>query len=207
MGSTTGPVAGRLRRPGWTDPRLLIGLVLIASAVALTAWTVARADHTMPYYAARDTLVPGQAIDAGDLVVVRVKVSADEYVASATDLDGLVATRVIEPGELVPASALSPSADVSTRPVAIEASRPLSEEVVPGAVVDVWVTTHADGAAESRLVAQGLVVSSVGDDGGAFAATAADVVYVVVDASEVGELLTALAGDGEVAVVAGGAAT
>lgn len=204
MPKTTSPVAGRLRRPGWTDPRLLIGVVLIAIAVTLTVSAISRADVTEPYYAARATVVPGQRITLDDLVVVNVKVSSDEYVAAGADVSEVVAARVIESGELVPASALMEADRFEGRPVAVESSRPLSEDVRPGAVVDVWVTREGeDGTPQSELVGRGLTVASVGTDGGAFAASSSDVVYVVVDADEVGSFLAAMSGDGDVAVVAG----
>ena len=206
MANTNNPIVGRLRRPGWTDPRLLIGIMLIAVAVALTVSAISRADVTEPFYAARGTVVPGQQVTVDDLVIVNVKVAAGEYLGADTDLAGLVASRVIEPGELVPVSALVDADSFDGRPVAVESSRPLSDEVQPGAVVDVWVTREGiDSEHFSELVGSGLTVASVGSDGGAFAAAGAEVVYVVVDSDEVGDFLSALSGDGEVAVIAGAA--
>ncbi|HZJ39418.1 MAG TPA: hypothetical protein VFD20_00510, partial [Demequina sp.] len=68
------PVAGRLRRPGWRDPRLLAGLLLIAVAVTAVAGIVRSADTTFPYYAAADTLTPGTVLTRDDVVVVRVRI-------------------------------------------------------------------------------------------------------------------------------------
>src|SRR5690242_3396447 len=50
------PVAARLRRPGWRDPRLLSGVALVAGAVALGSWVVSSAQHTVPVYVARGAL-------------------------------------------------------------------------------------------------------------------------------------------------------
>lgn len=40
--------APRLRPPGWRDPRLLTGIVLVAMSVALGSWLVASAGRTVP---------------------------------------------------------------------------------------------------------------------------------------------------------------
>ena len=76
------PVAARLRRPGWRDPRLLAGLALVAASVALGSWALRAAERTVPVYVARETTVPGTAIDAGSLAVADVRlgtVGLDRY--------------------------------------------------------------------------------------------------------------------------------
>src|SRR3954452_20167145 len=60
------PVAARLRRPGWRDPRLLVGVVMVAASVALGSWAVQSAQTTVPVYVARDALVPGQRLEPDD---------------------------------------------------------------------------------------------------------------------------------------------
>src|SRR5690625_6270708 len=40
----------RVRRPSWRDPRLGVGVLLVAGAVALGSWTVSRADDTVTVY-------------------------------------------------------------------------------------------------------------------------------------------------------------
>ena len=138
------PTAARLRRPGWRDPRLLAGVVLVAAAVALGAWAVRSAQETVPVYATRGVLVPGAAVGPEDLVVVEVRLpelASAEYVSAARPLpEGAVALRTVGEGELVPAGALGSAADVTLRPVAVPVRSTPSDDVVPGAVVDVWFT-------------------------------------------------------------------
>ena len=56
---TSDAVVGRVRRPSWRDPRLLVGLALIALAVAAVVLIVQRSDTTEPFYAAARDLAPG----------------------------------------------------------------------------------------------------------------------------------------------------
>ncbi|WP_418605469.1 hypothetical protein [Georgenia sp. SUBG003] len=52
------PQARRMRRPTWRDPRLGVGVVLVAASVALGTWAVRDAAATVEVYAARDALTP-----------------------------------------------------------------------------------------------------------------------------------------------------
>ena len=201
MAPITAPVAGRLRRPGWTDPRLLIGLLLVAIAAVGTVRVVSGADRTEPYFAARSTLTPGTILDESNVVVVRVRIGDGYLAADDTAPWGSVVTRTIGEGELVPLSAVTEGADFNLRPIAVSSALPLAEGIVPGAVVDVWLTREGFLGPESALVAEGLVVDEVDRGSGAFASGASETVYVLVPSRDVGDFLAALADEGEVAVV------
>src|SRR5665647_1918654 len=115
------PPAVRLRRPGWRDTRFLVGLVLVALSVAMGSAAFSAAARTVPVFVAAEPLVPGEAVDAGAVVVrqVRLAESLDQYLRADVALpDGLVAVRSVAAGELVPLSAVAPSADLQVRPVA-----------------------------------------------------------------------------------------
>src|SRR5690606_14050384 len=79
--STSGrdQVALRLRPPGWRDPRLLTGIVLVAISVALGSWLVAAAGRTVPVFVADGALTPGDVVTRDSLRVVdaRLRGSAD----------------------------------------------------------------------------------------------------------------------------------
>lgn len=201
------PVAGRLRRPGWKDPRLLVGILLIAIAVVGVSALVQDADRTAAYYSAVTTITPGTALTHDDLTVVHVRVADGVYVPVDEQQApwGKVVTRVVESGELVPASALDDAALFAARPVAVVATSPVSEEIVPGSPVDVWVTTTDEhGEPASSLVGAQLVVTQVVREDGAFAASRAPTVYVLVPSDEIQPFLEALAVDAQVSVVGRG---
>ena len=114
------PEASRLRRPSWTDARLVIGVLLVLVSTALGSLAVAHAGDTAPVYAARGVLVAGQAITASDVrrVDVRLGDGGAAYLSAADDLppDAFV-LREVRAGELIPASAVGSRADVALQPV------------------------------------------------------------------------------------------
>lgn len=201
-------MAGRLRRPGWRDPRLLVGLLLIAVAVSAVAGIVRSADTTFPYYAAADTLTPGTVLTTDDVVVVRVRVPDGTYVAPGEEPWGQVVTRVVGNGELMPRAALAAPADFDGRPIAVRTSLPLADGVERGSVVDVYLTRTDADEPRTELVASSLVVESVDHDSGSFSAGSVETVYVVVPQRDIEQFLDALAAEGDISVVgpAGGAA-
>lgn len=193
------PIAGRLKRPGWTDPRLLIGLALVALSVWGTASIVAGADRTEPYLVAKETLTPGTVIDEDSVLITNVRIG-EGYVSAEEPPWGSIVTRTVVAGELIPASAIEDAGDFDLRPVAVASSLPLADGIEPGATVDVWLVREGLMGSESLLVASGLVIDQVDRGSGAFT-NGVETVYVLVPADEVGEFLSALADEGEVAVV------
>lgn len=202
------PVAARLRRPSWRDPRLLAGLVMVAAAVAFGAWAVSAAEASIPVYVARDTLTPGEAISGDVLVVARVRLERSEaalYLAATGDPPtGLVALRTVARGELVPRSAVGAADSLDVRPVPVAVADAPSAGVIEGALVDLWVTGGAgDGAAVAgpRLLAEGLEVAEVTRPAGAFAVGGRTTVQVLVPTGSLPEVLGALATEDAVQVV------
>lgn len=211
------PPALRLRRPGWRDPRLLMGLVLVAASVALGSAAVAGAGRTVPVLAAREALVPGAALADDALVVreVRLAEAGDLYLRADAPRERLVVTRTVGAGELVPAAAVAPAAALDVRTVAITPREALSEDVVRGAGVDLWfVPEPADRAAgagasatspgspaEPTLLAAGVTVAEVSRSRTALSVAGGATVQVLVPLDVLPDVLAALAADGSVEVV------
>ena len=55
MAGQVGAEARRLRKPGWKDPRLLVGILLVAGSVAGTVG-LSPPDRTMPMYVAKEDI-------------------------------------------------------------------------------------------------------------------------------------------------------
>ncbi|WP_350347208.1 hypothetical protein ABIQ69_11265 [Agromyces sp. G08B096] len=123
------------------DPRLLIGVVLVAGSTAGVWALVTGFDTTTEVYAVRDTVATGTRLDTDDLVVesVRLGGSAERYVvAGELPESGLVATRTIGAGELVPAAAVAERDDSALATVVVPSRGPLPSGLGPGSRVDVW---------------------------------------------------------------------
>ncbi|MBW3086801.1 hypothetical protein KEM60_03030 [Austwickia sp. TVS 96-490-7B] len=140
--TTTAVPARRLRRPGWRDGRLLIGVILVLTSIALGARIVAAADHTVPVYAASAALVPGDKITADRLTRINVALGAhtDTYLRADQPLpEGGVIVREVRPGELLPAAAVVHADQASRAPIVVPITSDSARVLTTGSVVDVWV--------------------------------------------------------------------
>lgn len=212
------PPAVRLNRPGWRDPRLLLGVVLVALSVALGSWLVSAAARTVPVYAAEGALVPGDVVSADRLVVAQVPVgeTSAHYLSGSRPVpEGLTVVRTVGDGELVPLSALASGDRVDVRPVAITPTTPLPSAVVEGSRVDLWFVPEATagpsgpaGSAEAgtdpgsaRELAAGLTVAEVSGPDGGFALGTGVTVHVLVPVDMLAGVLATLGADGSVEIV------
>lgn len=146
------PPAVRLHRPGWRDPRLLVGIVLVAGSVALGSGLVAAAADTVPVYVALEPLVAGDALEPGMLAVREVQLadSLTHYLRADQALpEQPVVVRSISPGELITLSAVASAGELNVRPVAISPSGQLPSGVVKGSSVDLWFVPEQAGRDES----------------------------------------------------------
>ena len=176
------PVAARLRRPGWRDPRLLAGIAMVAASVLLGSWAVRTAQATVPVYVTRAALVPGDRVTAQDLAVVDVRLGTVEprpLPACRPGGRGATAWRSgpSVAGELVPASAVGSAADLDLRPVSVTLTRAPSQR--RGARCARRPVVHArraptdDAETGGRRdeLAGGLTVAEVSAPSGAFGAS------------------------------------
>ena len=198
-----------LRRPSWRNPRLGVGVLLMASSVALGAWTVSGASHTTPAYAALGTLTAGQQVGPGDLRVVEVNIDGDTgpYLTPTNGEPAGIALRTIEAGELVPAGALAASGSLDVRPVVLDIAGSLPAAVHRGAVADLWSAPRPSiGVAGAqpeapRVVAAGLDVVGVTDSSSISTGSGTTAVEVLVPADVLGPVLDARASGGDLVLV------
>lgn len=135
------------RRAVAFDPRLLIGLVLVVGSIVGVVGVVSAADETVQVYAARGTLSPGDRIDSDDLEErsVRLDATRELYLAPGElPSDGLVVTRPVSEGELVPASAVGKVAGERLASVVLQVGGQLAASVEPGSVADIWAAREVE---------------------------------------------------------------
>jgi hypothetical protein len=203
--STRPRTAVRVRR-FWFDPRFAIGLLLIAASVAGVVGIVGAADSSVQVYAARDSLAPGDSIRSSDLVTtgVRLDGAGDLYlVPGDVPEGGLVATRAIARGELVPAAAVGATSGTRLASVVIAVQGELAESVGPGSTVDVWAArqTGTGGFEPPVVVAPSSSVVRLVESEGFVVDREQVSVEVLVPRSRVARLLEAVANDDAVSIV------
>lgn len=189
----------------------MIGLALVAGSVALGSGLVRAAADSVPVYAAVEPLVAGDPLDPAQLTVreVRLAESLERYLRADEALpDDPVVVRTVDPGELVPLSAIASSRGVSVRPVAVPTSGPLPSGVVKGSLVDLWFVPEGepgatdDSPAPPSELASGLTVAEVSaTSSGGFSVGSGTTVHVLVPVAELADVLAALAAPGSVELV------
>lgn len=166
------PPAVRSRPPGWRDPRLWIGLLIVALSVVGGSRLLAAADDTVAVWALAEARGPGSALTEADLVVRRVRF-ADEgdlaayYPADASLPSDLRLARAVGAGELLPRSAVGTAeqqAGLVELPVAVETEQ-VPPSVQTGSTVDVYLG-GAPVLTEVTVVDAPAVESGFGAPGG-----------------------------------------
>jgi len=137
--------AQRVRRPGWRDPRLWVGVVLVAGSVVAGARLLAAADDTVQVWAAASDLGAGARLSEDDLVAARVRFSDDQALAGYYTVDDelpadLELVHGVAAGDLLPRTAVGSAGDsgLVEVPIAVEPEQ-VPGSVAAGSVVDVYV--------------------------------------------------------------------
>ena len=123
------------------DPRLVIGVVLVAASTTGVWALVNGLDDSIDVYAVRDTTVPGTRITVDDLAVESVRLGhlAEAYlVPGDVPDDGLVVIRTIESGQLVPTTAVDDADRTGLATVVVPSRSSLPGGLAAGSTVDVW---------------------------------------------------------------------
>lgn len=208
--STDVPAATRASAPGWRDPRLWIGVVLVTGSVVAGARLLSGADDMTAVWSASSDLVAGQTLTADDLTSTRVRfadaVDEQRYLPVDDELPAaLTLARPLVAGELVPAAALgeAPDDDMVAVSIAVAAEH-VPTDLVRGSHVDVWVISQDQRrGAEAALVLDDIVILDAPVVSDTFAsATSRQLVLAVPhdDEESLGRVLAA-SGDDRVRVV------
>lgn len=193
---------GARRRRVPFDPRVLIGILLVLASVGGVVAVVTANDRTVPVYAAAEALVPGTRLTADAVRVARVRLGGAEgrYLAGPLPSAGVVVTRSVAEGELVPLSALGAAASVTDVSVVVPLTTKPAATVSAGSVVDLWAAAKATGTGEKAppphvLVSAATVVRLVTPTGLVATATGATI-EIELPREDVAAVLQAVA-DGE----------
>ena len=201
----------RLRLPQgrgrfWFDPRFAVGLVLVIASLLGVTLLVSAAERTRPVYAATQTLAAGETVTEGDLAVAQVRLGrAERSYLSPGDLPpgGVVLTRTVQDGELLPAGAVADQASVDTSSVVVQSTGRLPRSVAPGRLVDVWAAREGEGGVfgpPGVLVPAATVVRVLEDDG-LVGDGAAESVEILVPRDRVARVLESIANGDAVSLV------
>ncbi|MBA2465641.1 MAG: hypothetical protein H0V42_11815 [Nocardioidaceae bacterium] len=161
------PDASRHRVSAWRDPRLVVGIALVALCALLGATLLGRGDGTVGVWATRTELAESQDVTAEDLVRHELRFAeqadADRYLPADQPVpEGLVLSRPLGAGELVPRSAVG----AGTPEQSVEVPLSVPSDSVPstvgvGSSVDVWVVPDRELDARTVQAEAALVLDDV----------------------------------------------
>lgn len=157
-GSTTAgvPPASRVSRPGWRDPRLWVGVAIVAASVVLGSRVLASADDTVAVWVVAEDAVAGEVLDPDDLDTARLRFADGDRLARYFTVDDVLPEalrlrRGLGAGDLLPRDALGEEALADT----VELPVPVAPLLVPpavtaGSVVDVYVSDRGATSGSDR---------------------------------------------------------
>lgn len=153
------PPAVRAAPPGWRDPRLWIGVAIVAVSVVAGARLLASADDTVSVWALSSDMGAGDEVREDDLIAHQIRFADDTELQHYFSVDDklpadLELTRGVGEGELLPRGAVGSAAETDTLqiPLAVDAEQ-VPASVQDGSVVDIYLVsstatstvTHTDG--------------------------------------------------------------
>lgn len=195
----------RARRAFWGDIRFLIGIALVILSIAGVWLIVSSARQTTPVLQADRTIAQGEALVSDDFRVVEVSLGTvvDGYLAPQDLEPGMIAARTLSAGELLPATAAADAQSGRTTSIVIESSVGIPESVAVGTPVELWyapVVAESDEFDAPRILVADVVVASIPETDGILAQRTA-MLEIVIDRSDVADVLAAITGGAALSVV------
>jgi hypothetical protein len=153
------PPASRVSSPGWRDPRLWVGVAIVAASVVLGSRVLANADDTVAVWVVAEDVVAGEVLDPDGLDTARLRFADDDRLARYFTVDDVLPEalrlrRSLGAGDLLARDALGEEALADT----VELPVPVAPLLVPpavaaGSVVDVYVSDRgATSGSDGRRV-------------------------------------------------------
>ena len=146
------PRAIRAQPPGWRDPRLWVGVAIVAVSIIAGARILGSADDSVTVWSAGRDIAPGDTVREDDLVPTSVRFTdaadLDRYLRTSASLpEDLRLVRGVGAGELVPVAALGDGEEADTVIVSLSFARELiPTNIGAGSVIELLVIPDDTGA-------------------------------------------------------------
>lgn len=199
--------APRLRRARWKEPRLLLGLLMVAVSIVGILMLVNAMDERSGVYVARTDITLGEPVTEAnaDIIQVQLGESLRHYLpAEPETLEGVRANTYIGAGQLIARDFITRSDLGSRRPINIDLPVDLSPAITPGSRVDVWIAQREPGTATygtPELLANLMEVSARNERAAGLVGQRGVNLELLVESEHLEPLLQALANESRIIVV------
>lgn len=198
----------RLRRPGWRDPRLLIGVLLVCLSVFSAVLLIRSMDSRQEFWVASSDLAPGKVLTPDDFKVAEVNLGEipHHYWPASEDLPTAFAVSSnIREGELLTKASVSEGASDLRQQTAVRISEQLPEGLGTGSRVDLWVShPRSDGHRgfeEPELTAEAIEIAGINEAKSTFNAANYTTIFVLLSSDILPQILDAQTNGAEIHVV------
>lgn len=199
--------ASRIRTPGWRDPRLIVGIILVVLSVTGVVALIQSMDARQGYWAASVDIVPGVKTSAEDFHIVQASMSesADRYWIADDQLPpNFVVSSTIRQGEMLPVQDVAESDPDGRQQVGVRVSQDMPAAVSIGSRADAWVAlVSADGRGfeePTKLIGNAEVVG-MEENSSAFATADTTTVYLMLSEDALPSVLDAQANGAQISLV------
>jgi hypothetical protein len=162
--SDPSPLASRAGARRLRDPRLWVGVLLVAVSAMVGGRVLAAADDTVELWSASHDLPAGAQITTDDLVATSVHFTdadaATAYVLADSAMTGSRLAQPLAAGQLIPASAVEAAAEPAHELPLGVAAADLPADLAAGDRVDVWALPgERDGGEVTKVMHDVRIVS------------------------------------------------
>lgn len=199
----------RHNRGFFTDTRFLVGIVLVVVSITGVWLVLSSAKETETVLQSSRTILPGEMVTTADFRTIEVGlgVAQSNYLTPQQLVPGSIATRTISSGELVPASALGAASSARTTTIVISSASGIPDSLSRGDRVEVWAARpvlESRGYETPYLLLGSATVAAVDFSQGLISQAAARI-ELVIDRSDVPQVLGALSEDSMLSIIPIGA--
>lgn len=205
--------AARIRPPGWRDPRLIVGVILVVLSTAGVVGLVQSTDARQGYWAASTDVVPGTQVSADDFHVVQASMSesSDHYWLAEERLpQEFFVASTLRQGEFLAKRNLAEADPDGRQQVGVRVSADMPASITLGSRADVWIAAASpDGRGfeePTKLVSNAEVVG-MEESNSAFAADETTTVYLMLSDDTLPSVLDAQANGAQISLLPTSAGT
>lgn len=144
-----------------TDPKFIVGILLILASLTLTTLIVNQARAGKEYYELTSDIAQGQPLTRSNLKQVTARVDSDVYLPIKDFTETMFATRALSKGELLTKNSVTSETNQHRRQVVVTVIPRTPTAVKIGSTVELWVVPDENGAKGNLTEAKLLTAEAI----------------------------------------------